>query len=157
MKKEINCIREKLYNTLAGEPWFGRSVYDLLDEVDEKLACLRPAEDTHSLVELLYHIITWTDFTLKRMEKEEIKDMDAFEQLDWREVNPEIHTWKKGVEEFKSLNKKIIALLNKKEDTWLTEKVDYRKYDYRYLLEGLIQHNIYHTGQIVQLAKIVSG
>lgn len=58
--------------------------------------------------------------------------------------------------EFKSIHKKIAALLNKKDYTFLEEIVDYRKYNYRFLLNGMIEHNIYHLGQIAYLKKLLS-
>jgi hypothetical protein len=102
-------------------------------------------------------LITWTDFTLKRLEKDKIKDLAAAEALDWRIINPKIHTWKKGLAELKALNKKIIALLHKKDDDFLLEMVDYRKYNFRFLLNGMIEHTIYHLGQVAYLNKMLAG
>ena len=99
--------------------------------------------------------MNWADFTLKRIEKEKIKNLTAFEELDWRKINPKIHTWKKGLAEFKAVNKKLISILKKQDDTFLNEKVDYREYDFRYLLNGMIQHHIYHIGQIAYLTKLL--
>ena len=107
------------------------------------------------MIELLYHMITWADFTLKRIEKDKINDLAAAEKLDWREINPKIHTWKRGLAEFKAINKKIIALLKKKDDAFLEEKVDYRKYNFRFLINGMTEHNIYHLGQIAYLNKML--
>ncbi len=156
MNKDIQSILLQLQNVNSGEPWFGRAVYEILDEVDEKKASIKPNNSEHSLIELLYHMITWADFTLKRIEKDKINDLAAAEELDWRTITPKAHTWKKGLAEFKAIHKKIIDLLKKKEDSFLQEKVDYRKYDFRFLLNGLLQHNIYHLGQIAYLNKMLS-
>jgi uncharacterized damage-inducible protein DinB len=156
MNKETQSIIKKLETTLSGEPWFGRAVYQILEEVDVKKVYLKPNNTEHSLIELLYHMITWADFTLKRLEKDKINDLAAAEELDWRIINPKIHTWKKGLAEFKAINKKIIALLNKKDDDFLLEIVDYRKYNFRFLLNGMIEHTIYHLGQIAYLNKMLA-
>jgi uncharacterized damage-inducible protein DinB len=156
MNKETQSIIKKLETTLNGEPWFGRAVYQILEEVDVKKVYLKPNNTEHSLIELLYHMITWADFTLKRLEKDKINDLAAAEELDWRIINPKIHTWKKGLAEFKAINKKIIALLNKKDDDFLLEIVDYRKYNFRFLLNGMIEHTIYHLGQIAYLNKMLA-
>ena len=105
---------------------------------------------------MLYHILTWAEFTLKRIEKDSIQDMAAFEKMDWREIDPAVHNWKKGLTEFKSVNEKMIPLLDKKGDEFLKEIVDYRKYNFRFLLNGYIQHNIYHLGQIVYVKKLLA-
>ena len=90
------------------------------------------------------------------MEKDKIKDLAAAEELDWRIINPKVHSWKKGMSEFKAINKKIIALLNTKDDDFLLEMVDYRKYNFRFLLNGMIEHTIYHLGQVAYLNKMLA-
>ena len=63
--------------------------------------------------------------------------------------------WKKGIVAFKSTNSQIIKILKSKTDSFLDEKVDYRNYNYRFLVNGMIQHNIYHIGQIAYLKKLL--
>jgi uncharacterized damage-inducible protein DinB len=156
MNNEVQSIIRRMETVNTGEPWFGRSVFSILEEVDSKKAHIKPARDGHSLAELLYHMITWADFTLKRLEKDKINDMAAAEALDWRKIDPKKHTWKKGLTEFKSIHKKIVALLLKKDDDFLQEIVDYRKYNFRFLINGMIEHNIYHLGQVAYVHKLLA-
>ena len=156
MNKEIQSIIRRIETVNSGEPWFGRAVYSILEEVDPKKVHIRPNNTQHSLAELLYHMNTWADFTLKRLEKNKINNLAASEKLDWRVINPKVHTWKKGVAEFKAIHKKIIFLLNKKDDDFLLEIVDYRKYNYRFLINGMVEHTIYHLAQIAYLNKLLS-
>ena len=156
MNKEVQSIIRRIENVNSGEPWFGRAVFVILEEVDAKKVAIKPNGTEHSIMELLYHMITWADFTLKRIEKNNKMDMAAFEKMDWRELNPKLHSWKKALAEFKAINKKIIALLDKKDDDFLLEIVDYRKYNYRFLLNGMIEHSIYHLGQVAYLNKMLS-
>lgn len=155
MNTAIQLIIQRLENVNTGEPWFGRAIFIILDEVDVKKVYIKPNNSEHSMVELLYHMITWADFTLKRIEKDKINDLAMAKQLDWREINPKIHTWTRGLAEFKAINKKIIALLKKKDDAFLEEKVDYRKYNFDFLVKGMTEHNIYHLGQIACLNKML--
>ncbi|HET6996388.1 MAG TPA: DinB family protein [Chitinophagaceae bacterium] len=154
MNKEIQSIIVNLERVNTGQPWFGRSVYELLDEIDPAIVYKKPNKQ-HSLADLLYHMITWADFTLQRIKGDKEKDMAAFEELDWREINPKTHTWEKGLAEFKEIHKNIVELLNQKDDKFLKEMVDYRKYNFRFLLNGLIQHNIYHIGQVAYVKKLL--
>jgi uncharacterized damage-inducible protein DinB len=156
MNKEIRSIISNLQNVLDGEPWFGRPVYTLLAEIEEATVYTKPNEASHSLIELLYHTLTWAEFTLKRIEKDKIKDLAAFEAQDWITINPAIHTWENGLKQLKKIHEAIISRLQTKEDNFLNETVDYRNYDFRFLLNGLIQHNIYHAGQIAYLKKLLS-
>ena len=156
MNKEIQSIIRNLENTLDGDPWYGRPVYALLREVDSSIAYKKPTPGSHSLIDLLYHMLTWAEFTLKRIEKDDINDLVAFEQLDWREIDPKLHDWDEGLAAFIAAHQEIIALLHTKKDIFLDEIVDYRQYDFRYLLNGLIQHNIYHLGQVAYLKKLLA-
>jgi uncharacterized damage-inducible protein DinB len=155
MNNEVQSIVSNLQNTLDGTPWYGRPVYEMLEEINPKIVYTRPNKHSHSLIDLLYHMNTWAEFTLKRIEGEKEPDMAAFEELDWRPIDPKTHTWKKGLSSFKSTHKKIIQLLKKKDDSFLEGKVDYRKYNFRFLINGMVQHNIYHIGQIAYLKKLL--
>ncbi|MGZ8511343.1 MAG: DinB family protein [Chitinophagaceae bacterium] len=155
MNKEIQSIIRNLENTLDGEPWYGRPVYAMLREVDSSIAFKKPTAGSHSLMDLLYHMLTWAEFTLKRIEKDPINDLAAFEKIDWREIDSDIDDWNEGIAAFIAAHQQIIALLQTKDDTFLNEIVDYRQYNFRFLLNGLIQHNIYHAGQVAYVLKLL--
>ena len=154
MNKEIQSIIRNLENTLDGDPWFGRPVYAMLREVDSSIAFKKPTAESHSLIDLLYHMLTWSEFTLKRIEKDRIDDLAVFEKTDWREIDPKVHDWDEGLAAFIATHQQIMALLHTKDDSFLDEIVDYRQYNFRFLLNGLIQHNIYHLGQVAYLRKL---
>ena len=70
------------------------------------------------------------DFTRKNYTDEEFDDL--------------INKLKKTHEEIKSL-------LISKSNEWYQETVPGSVYDYEFLIEGIIQHDIYHVGQIAYL------
>ena len=156
MRKQIDYIITTLHSILDGEPWYGRSAMKILQDADSSAVYKKPNENSHSLIELLYHMNTWADFTLKRLEKDNEKDLESFEKLDWREIDSNEHTWEKGVAQFKVTHDLIIELLGTKDDEFLSEGVDYREYNFRFLLYGIIQHDIYHIGQIACVMKLLS-
>jgi uncharacterized damage-inducible protein DinB len=156
MNKEILSIIKNIENILSGQPWFGRPVYDLLNEADKTKVYTKPYDKEHSLIELLYHMITWAEFTLSRLDTSLPVNLAASEEMDWREINPAVHDWQAGMDEFKKVHEQIIAILQTKEDSFLSGIADERKYNYRFLLNGLIQHNIYHAGQIAFINKLLS-
>jgi len=155
MNKEIQSIIKNLENTLTGQPWFGRAVYNLLDEIDEAKVSVKPNDSEHSLIELLWHMNTWAGFTLANLENKPSEELKAIEENDWRMIDPVKHSWKNGLKEFKSIHKKITDILNTKEDSFLKEIVPNRQYNFRFMLNGLIQHNIYHAGQVAYLNKLI--
>lgn len=155
MNREIQSIIRNLENTLDGTPWYGRPVYAILREIGPDIAYKKPVPGAHSLIELLYHMLTWAEFTLKRLEKDVVNDLDAFEKLDWREIDPMLHDWDDALAAYIAVHQQIIAHLQNANDDLLKEKVDYREYNFRFLLNGLIQHNIYHIGQVAYLKKLL--
>jgi uncharacterized damage-inducible protein DinB len=155
MRKEIDYFITTLHSILEGQPWYGKPVIKILQEIDPAIVYKKPNENSHSLIELLYHMNTWAEFTLKRLEKDLEEDLAAFESLDWRPIDSKEHTWEKGVAQFKVTHDLIIEFLETKEDEFLSEIVDYREYNFRFLLHGIIQHDIYHIGQIAYLSKLL--
>ena len=154
MNKEVQSIIKNLQNTWEGEPWYGRAVLNILKDTDEQIVYNKPNDQSHSIIELLFHMITWAEFTVKRLEGDQKMDLQAFEKLDWRTIDPKVHTWKAGLNQLKTAHEKIVEILNSKQDDFLKEIVDYRQYNFRFLLNGLMQHNIYHLGQIAYAMKL---
>ena len=99
-------------------------------------------------------MITWAEFTLTSLEKGEKHEIEAIEALDWRKIDPSKHTWQKAIHEFKSVNESIITFLQIEEDDLLVKNVDHRTYNVKFLLHGLIQHHIYHAGQIAYIKSL---
>lgn len=155
MNKEVQYIINSLQRTLDGEPWYGRPVISLLEDIDGSLAYKKASKHAHTLTDLLWHINTWAEFTLLRLQGDQQKDDTYTGEIDWRPLKPAVHTWEKGVEQFKSLNQQIISILQGKDDNLLKEMVDFREYNFRFLLNGYIQHNIYHIGQVAYLKKLL--
>ena len=155
MKHEISAIIENFKAVMQGNPWFGRSVYAVLDDINPAIAHKKTRGDAHTIAELLYHMLTWSEFTLARLNGDKDMDLDTSEELDWREIDPGEHTWEQGLTDYKKANQLIIAALQKKDDKFLDSTVDFRSYDFRFLLNGLVQHHIYHLGQIAYVKTLL--
>ena|ERR1022692_1124866 len=155
MNKEIQYIIGALKNVLSDEPWYGKSVYAILEEAGTGNVYKHQDQASHSLIELLYHLITWAEFTLSSLKNEELENIESLESLDWRAIDPIELTWEKGFAQFKTANEKIIDLLQTKDDSFLEENAHFRKYNFRFLLNGLIQHHIYHAGQIAYIKNLL--
>ena len=84
MNKELGHIIAQLKDAYEGDPWFGKAVMTLLGEVDEKTAYEKPGGQ-HSTLELLWHMITWREFTIDRLQHSPQMQLAYFEEMDWRE------------------------------------------------------------------------
>ena len=156
MNKETQYIIKSFESILSGQPWFGRAVYEILGEVDEAKVGTRPNGTEHSMLDLIWHMNTWAEFVLGSLENRTVDKMKEIEANDWRTIDPKIHTWQKGVEQLKATHSKIIELLGQKvDDNFLSEIVPTRKFNYRFMLNGLVQHNIYHLGQVAYIKKML--
>ncbi len=157
MNKETLYIAKSFEDTLSKQPWFGRAVYEILGEVEESKVHTKPNGTDHSMIDLLWHMNTWAEFVLGSLENRSAEEMKAIEANDWREIDPKTHTWKKGLDQLKATHNKIVENLNQKtDDSFLGDIVPLRKFNFRYMLNGLIQHNIYHLGQVAYLKKMLS-
>jgi uncharacterized damage-inducible protein DinB len=155
MNKETQALIKNFETTLNGQPWFGRAVYEILEEVDESKVQTKPGGTEHSMLELLWHMNTWAEFTLANLENRSAEDLRAIEENDWRTIDTGVHTWQKGLEYLKTIHKNIETILSKKEDEFLNQTVPGRQFNFRFMLNGLVQHNIYHLGQIAYLKKLL--
>lgn len=155
MNKEVQYIITTLQESLDGDPWYGRSLYAILKEVEPASVFINPDEKGHALIEILYHMIAWAEAVQSTLEGDTQKQISYYEALDWREIDPTIHTWKNGVNELKAAHRRILELLQSKNDDFLASPVSQRTYTIGYMLHGLIQHNIYHQGQIAYVKKLL--
>jgi uncharacterized damage-inducible protein DinB len=154
MKKEIESIIQNLETVLEGNPWYGDSIMNILHNIGPEKVYEKLGSKQHSPADILFHMNTWAQFTLDRIEKKENFEKAVLEKMDWREIHPAEHTWEKGGSEFKVIHDLIIEALENKDDSFLDEIVDSWKYNFRFLINGLIQHDIYHIGQLIFLKNL---
>ena len=156
MNQEIVKIIEKNNEVYEGNPWFGRSAIELLNEVDVSTAFEKPAGQ-HSILELLWHMNVWKEFTISRLRPDNKKKLEFFDKNDWQVLD---HTdkklWKEAVDRYKDLHKELQYFLGQQKDELLSQTVNEKKYDFRKLLYGAIDHDIYHLGQIAYIKKLIT-
>jgi uncharacterized damage-inducible protein DinB len=156
MNREILRIAEAMKEAYEGDPWYGKSASVLLSEADASLAFENPSGE-HSMVEILWHMINWKEFVISRMREIPTKNIRVFEENDWRSIKPsEVTMWPDGLRRYHELHNELHFLIQQQKDELLHQTVPDRKYDFRKLLNGVMQHDIYHLGQIAYLQKLLS-
>src|SRR4051812_925492 len=63
---EINNIASLLEKTFNGPAWHGPSVTEALKDVSGETV-FKKISDSHSIIELVLHMTTWRNFTIKRL------------------------------------------------------------------------------------------
>ncbi len=151
MGTEIERIVRLLEKTFDKQPWYGDSMMTTLSGVDPGIANLKHGP-THSIIELVVHMVSWRTFVTKRLLGE-----DTFQVTD--ETNfPTPGSWDSAMNELQASQKSLIDALKKFPEERLAELVPNatHKYTFYTLIHGGIQHDIYHLGQIALLKKSFS-
>lgn len=155
MNREILLLVEQIKDAYEGQPWFGRSIKEILNEIDERIVFERPGGQ-HSLLELIWHMITWKEFTINRLRRDNQTPVQYFDENDWRKLDHSDKTlWSKGLQQFYQLHNELVAIILLQKDEILSKKVSEKQYDFRKLLNGILEHDIYHLGQIAYIKKML--
>src|SRR5215213_7889007 len=111
MNAEIIKIIALLKDEYNGDPWFGRSVKSLLNDVREEHVFEKPNEQ-HSILQLLWHMIIWREFTINSFAKEGKKSPIFFEENDWQNLDHNDKTlWEKGLQRLDETQIELIETL----------------------------------------------
>jgi hypothetical protein len=149
--KELTRIINMLQNIYNGAPWHGPSIMEILDKINAVQA-FQESEHIHRICELVQHIIAWRIFTIKRLQGEQSYEISQKEN--WKVINGQDEgAWELIKSDLASTQRELIDALRQINDELLDEEVDAKAYDYYTLIHGVLQHDLYHLGEIALLAK----
>lgn len=151
MAAEIQRIAEQLRRAVDGEAWHGPAVMQILAGVDARTAAAHPLAGGHSLWEILHHITAWTRVVQRRLSGEAVELTGAD---DWPPVNDTGDAaWQAAVASFRAAQQDLLAKLKSMSNDELGMFAPGQKYSYSFMLHGLVQHHLYHAGQMALLKK----
>ena len=143
VKRIISLLKEVYY----GPALHGPATKELLKGVTAKKALAKPVKGFHSIWELVLHLTTWTEVTLKRVKGEKVQQVTS--EKDWpSNADRSEKGWKKALATLDFHQKKLLQTLEKTKDARLSEKVQRSGSRLDTLLYGTINHGMYHAGQI---------
>jgi uncharacterized damage-inducible protein DinB len=148
---EIERILDQMDRAFSGDAWHGPSLRAVLDGVTAEDAAKRRIPQAHTIWELVHHIGAWNTIVQRRLRNEIV---EVTPEMDWPVV-PAVSevAWKRSLEDLKESRQQLRRAAAEMSDAQLDEKPA-RLPDSRYvLLHGLIQHDLYHAGQIAILKK----
>lgn len=158
-KEELLRIIDVLNDTYESEEaWYGPSVVEALRDVTPKMAEARLSTNTHSIAEIVYHMTTWRIFAVRKLQGDAEFDIKT-QDKDWKKF-PMVDEfeWEAIQMELSLSQEELISELEKiADDSFLEEFVPGRDYSYYTLIHGVIQHDVYHAGQIGLIKKAVKG
>lgn len=140
-----------------GSPWYGKSVKDALESVDHHLSTKR-INNQHNIAELVYHINQWKKFAFEKIAGDIDIEIKLNSDKDWRKIDSlTAAEWAHLVSYYFEITENLIGAVQSIKKDWLDQKVPHRKYNYSDLISGIIEHDIYHLGQIIIIAKILNA
>jgi uncharacterized damage-inducible protein DinB len=155
-------LQQKLTTILSGDAWYGPNVYDILGQVSFEAAYEKPPGSVHNIAEIVLHMLAWTEEVMDRM-----NGMTAGIPTsgDWPETGaPDEQKWQNYVNDLKLVNVNLLKVISDMpEEKWNEPILDERNRElgtgvsYEELVDGLIQHHVYHSGQIALLNRIING
>lgn len=148
---EVHRIKALLQKTYDGAAWHGPSVKEALQDITAELA-FKNFENVHTIAELVSHMTAWRNFAINRIQGN--MSYELSEKDNWPEMEAKTDTqWFYIQNRLETSQEKLLEVLEETEEGKLLEAVHNRAYDFYTLLHGVIQHDIYHIGQIVMLKK----
>jgi len=125
---------------------------ELLEGVTAELAAAKPIPGAHSVWELVHHIEAWERMALTTLQGKTFESMTG--DADW----PPVHetgadAWQAALERLQATTSKLVGAVRQMDEAKLDEIVAGKEFSYYFLLHGVVQHNLYHAGQIALLKK----
>ncbi|KAA1244825.1 DinB family protein [Aquimarina sp. RZ0] len=140
----------QLEEVFEGFPWYGPPILKSLKTIPVLFWDQKMDDDSHSITELVYHMIDWRIFVIEKIKGNELFSIEMNSENDWRKkvfIATEVDK-EEILKELTRTQNLLIELLMTKPDSWMNELVDGKDYKNSYMVLGSIQHDIYHTGQI---------
>jgi uncharacterized damage-inducible protein DinB len=153
MAKEMVYTADLIKRTVAGPAWHGPALDQVLEGVTAKQAAAHPMADAHSMWELVLHVAAWAEIARARLRGERIADPPHEE--DWPPVGPtDDSAWTAALARMRDAYRALAHDARHLDDASLHEKMAGLEYSQWVLLHGVVEHGIYHAGQIALLKKL---
>lgn len=151
---EATRIADQLRRAFSGDAWHGDSLLEILEGVTPAQAAARPVPTAHTIWELVLHIAAWDGAVLRRLggTATELLDEENFPRV----TDTGLAAWHKTLADLRLSHEDLIAAVAALPDYRLDEPVPSKEgehYNFYYMLQGVVQHELYHAGQIALLKK----
>lgn len=153
-------LHDRLMTVWAGDPWHGSSSKKILEDITANEATQRPLAGAQSIWECTQHLIAWTEEVTSRLAGAPGK---APARGDWPAVTETSEAaWAATLAELKAARLALLAAIEKSHEEDLYTQIA-RAPDgapgspmtRAQTVSGLVDHDLYHLGQIAMLKKAV--
>ncbi|MEQ9166582.1 MAG: DinB family protein [Fulvivirga sp.] len=147
-KERLVSLFEKLYD---GYPWLGVNIKSTLQGVSAQQAATKHFPNCNSIWQIVEHIISWKTNVLQRIQGEVITtpDNNYIEEI----TNTSEEAWQATIARLEEAHHKWLGYLKNFDEADFEKIYPPNGMTYYEHIHGIIQHDAYHLGQIVLLAK----
>jgi uncharacterized damage-inducible protein DinB len=149
--QEVQRIEDQLKRAFEGNAWHGPSVRELLADMRAERALAKPLANVHSIWEIVLHMAAWERVVRRRLAGE---DATLSPEEDWPPVQEASEiAWKTAGDSLEKDHQELRSLIGRLSDAQLQAPVVGRHDSVYHMVHGVIQHDLYHAGQIAILKK----
>jgi uncharacterized damage-inducible protein DinB len=151
MKEERDRILDQLKRAFEGEAWHGPSVLESLEGVTWETALRKPIAGAHSIWEIVLHMTAWEDVARRRLLGD---STEITEDENWPGIEAASSAgWTRALEGLRSGHMRLQETAASVRDDLLDSSPTGKPITRYVHLHGVIQHDLYHAGQISILKK----
>ncbi len=150
---EVERIVDQITRGFHKDAWHGLSVSETLEGVTAEQAAKRPIAAAHTIWELVHHVTAWNNIVNRRLHGDASTPTD---EDDWPPVkDTSAAAWDADLRALKAAHDDLTKVVKAMTDAQLTPPLPGRDTSAYFQLMGVLQHDAYHTGQIVMLKKMM--
>jgi uncharacterized damage-inducible protein DinB len=152
---ETARILDQLHRAYEGPAWHGPALREVLDGVTWQTAAQRPIPGAHTIWELVLHLTVWISVPTRRLAGAEIPTLPP--DQDWPAAPaPSEPAWRNALDQLAQAQRDLESAVRELPEDRLRDKVlGDIPYSIYTMLHCVVQHNLYHAGQIALLKKAV--
>ena len=148
---EVRRILDQMDRAFSGDAWHGPPLMHLLDGISAEDASRHAVPGAHSVWELVHHIGAWNSIVQHRLQGETV---DVSPERDWPPVwEVSEPAWKRALESVVESRARLRQVVAAQREDQLDQKIGATDVSRYQILHGVIQHDLYHAGQIALLRK----
>jgi uncharacterized damage-inducible protein DinB len=146
---EVSRIADQLHRAYRGPAWHGPSLKAILTDVTAQRAAVRPANGAHSIWEIVLHITAWLRIARERLTASQARAVS--DEEDWPAPGS---SWPETLATLEKEEQALEQAIRSFPEERLHEHAPAAEpQTYYVLLHGVVQHTLYHAGQIIILNK----
>lgn len=148
--QRISKLFEDLYD---GSPWIDVTLLGTLKNISAEKAAAKIAPDRNSIWQILNHIVSWRDNVLKRVQGEVI--ISPADNYFTPVADTSEKAWQQALKQLEDTELRWIDFLKKFDESQFERIYPVNEMTFYEHIQGILQHDAYHLGQIVLLSKLL--